>query len=158
MGPAGVASTNDTAYFSWSDSRRGTLETPVEDYYFTTARFGGTKSTSTSLTFATGVATGLFAAGVRAGRGVVRGPGQAPPNPGRVGAPPRDGRFGLPPAGQKRSSSSHGRSGTRGTRVRPRRAGQEWRVTSLHWRYDPAFIRTLVPPGLRSTPGRATRG
>ena len=24
----------------------------------------------------------------------------------------------------------------------------EWRVTSLHWRYDPAFIRTLVPPGL----------
>jgi len=64
MGPAGVASTNDTAYFSWSDSRRGTVETPVEDYYFTTARFGGTKSTSTSLTFATGVATGLLAAGV----------------------------------------------------------------------------------------------
>ena len=64
MGPAGVASTNNTAYFSWSDSRRGTLETPVEDYYFTTARFGGTKSTSTSLTFATGVATGLLAAGV----------------------------------------------------------------------------------------------
>jgi len=64
MGPAGVASTNNTAYFSWSDSRRGTLETPVEDYYFTTARFGGTKSTSTSLTFAMGVATGLFAAGV----------------------------------------------------------------------------------------------
>ena len=24
----------------------------------------------------------------------------------------------------------------------------EWRVTSLHWRYDPAFIRTLVAPGL----------
>jgi hypothetical protein len=36
----------------------------VEDYYFTTARFGGTKSTSTSLTFAAGAATGLLAAGV----------------------------------------------------------------------------------------------
>ncbi len=64
MGPAGVASTNDTAYFGWSDSRRGTVQTPVEDYYFTTARFGGTKSTSTSLTFAAGAATGLLAAGV----------------------------------------------------------------------------------------------
>jgi len=67
MGPAGVASTNDTAYFSWSDSRRGTVQAPVEDYYFTTARFSGSttsKSTSRGGAFAAGTATGVLAAGV----------------------------------------------------------------------------------------------
>jgi Neuraminidase (sialidase) len=37
MGPMGVASTNDSTYFAWSDSRAGTVDNPVEDYYFTAA-------------------------------------------------------------------------------------------------------------------------
>ena len=38
-GPAGVASTNTAALIAWSDSRRGSVNLPVEDYYFTTADF-----------------------------------------------------------------------------------------------------------------------
>ena len=38
-GPQGVASTNAAAVFAWSDSRRGSVALPVEDYYFTTATF-----------------------------------------------------------------------------------------------------------------------
>jgi photosystem II stability/assembly factor-like uncharacterized protein len=66
MGPAGVASTDDTAYFAWSDSRRGTVQLPVEDYYFTTARFAPVeaKATSRAGAFAAGTATGLVVAGV----------------------------------------------------------------------------------------------
>ncbi|HTJ73825.1 MAG TPA: sialidase family protein [Acidimicrobiales bacterium] len=66
MGPAGVASTDEAAYFSWSDSRRGTVQAPVEDYYFTTARFVAPKTASTSrgASFAAGVATGILVAGV----------------------------------------------------------------------------------------------
>jgi len=82
MGPAGVASTDDTTYFSWSDSRRGTVQSPVEDYYFTTARFTTTTSKSTSRggTFAAGTATGVLAAGVVlvAGLLIVRRRRQAP--------------------------------------------------------------------------------
>jgi len=36
-GPAAVASTNEAAYFAWADSRRGTVQEPTEDYYFTSA-------------------------------------------------------------------------------------------------------------------------
>jgi Neuraminidase (sialidase) len=35
MGPAGVASTDGAAHFAWADSRRGSVQTPTEDYYFT---------------------------------------------------------------------------------------------------------------------------
>jgi hypothetical protein len=37
MGPAAVASTNEAAHFAWADSRRGTVQQPTEDYYFTSA-------------------------------------------------------------------------------------------------------------------------
>jgi Neuraminidase (sialidase) len=65
MGPAGVHSTNDVVYFAWSDSRRGTVQTPVEDYYFTTAKFATTtsKKTSSAGRFGLGVAVGILAAG-----------------------------------------------------------------------------------------------
>ena len=39
MGPVGVASTDSAANYAWADSRRGTLDAPVEDYYFTSAQF-----------------------------------------------------------------------------------------------------------------------
>lgn len=66
MGPAGVKSTNDVVYFAWSDSRRGTVQTPVEDYYFTSASFASatTKATTQKGRFALGVAVGVLAAGV----------------------------------------------------------------------------------------------
>jgi len=35
MGPVGVASTDAAAFFAWGDSRRGTVQTPTEDWYFT---------------------------------------------------------------------------------------------------------------------------
>ncbi len=35
-GPVGVASTDEQAYVSWSDSRNGTLELPTDDSYFAT--------------------------------------------------------------------------------------------------------------------------
>jgi hypothetical protein len=40
MGPVGVASTNAATYFAWSDSRQGTVDSPVEDFYFTEAVYG----------------------------------------------------------------------------------------------------------------------
>ncbi|HEX6539404.1 MAG TPA: sialidase family protein [Candidatus Dormibacteraeota bacterium] len=40
MGPVAVASGNDATYFAWSDSRAGTVDNPVEDYYFTSASYG----------------------------------------------------------------------------------------------------------------------
>jgi Neuraminidase (sialidase) len=65
MGPAGVKSTDKTAYFAWSDSRRGTVQSPVEDYYFTTARFAtAASSTSRAGAYAAGAATGVLVAGV----------------------------------------------------------------------------------------------
>ena len=36
-GPVGIASTDAVAYVAWGDSRRGSLQFPVEDYYFATA-------------------------------------------------------------------------------------------------------------------------
>jgi hypothetical protein len=35
MGPIGIASTDAAAHVAWGDSRRGTLQLPTEDYYFT---------------------------------------------------------------------------------------------------------------------------
>jgi hypothetical protein len=35
MGPIGIASTNGAALVAWGDSRRGTVQLPTEDYYFT---------------------------------------------------------------------------------------------------------------------------
>lgn len=35
MGPMGVASTDSAAHVAWGDSRRGSVEAPTEDYYFT---------------------------------------------------------------------------------------------------------------------------
>jgi hypothetical protein len=40
MGPLAVASTNNATFFAWSDSRQGTVDSPVEDYYFTAALYG----------------------------------------------------------------------------------------------------------------------
>ena len=34
MGPIGVASTDAAAHVAWGDSRRGSIQTPTEDYYF----------------------------------------------------------------------------------------------------------------------------
>ncbi|HEX3622572.1 MAG TPA: sialidase family protein [Acidimicrobiales bacterium] len=68
MGPAGIASTNAVTYFSWSDSRRGTVQLPVEDYYFTTAVHAAASpskpATSRASSFAEGTASGVLAAGV----------------------------------------------------------------------------------------------
>ena len=47
VGPAAVTSTNNDAYFAWSDSRNGTAGAPIEDYYFGTAQFAAA-DTSTS--------------------------------------------------------------------------------------------------------------
>jgi hypothetical protein len=35
MGPMAVASTDEAALIAWADSRRGSVQTPTEDYYFT---------------------------------------------------------------------------------------------------------------------------
>jgi hypothetical protein len=35
MGPIGIASTDGAALVAWGDSRRGTVQLPTEDYYFT---------------------------------------------------------------------------------------------------------------------------
>lgn len=35
MGPIGIASTDGAAHIAWGDSRRGTVQMPTEDYYFT---------------------------------------------------------------------------------------------------------------------------
>jgi hypothetical protein len=43
MGPLAVASTNDSTYFAWSDSRAGSVSAPIEDYYFTTATYNPAK-------------------------------------------------------------------------------------------------------------------
>jgi len=46
-----VASTNEAAYFAWADSRRGTVQQPTEDYYFTSAVYkseAGSTSRGTS--------------------------------------------------------------------------------------------------------------
>lgn len=45
-GPTGVASLDDSATFAWSDSRRGSVALPVEDYYYTSALFSGKESGS----------------------------------------------------------------------------------------------------------------
>ena len=39
MGPVGVASTDAAAFFAWGDSRRGTVQTPTEDWYFTSVLY-----------------------------------------------------------------------------------------------------------------------
>ena len=39
MGPVGVASTDARAFFAWGDSRRGTVQTPTEDWYFTSVLY-----------------------------------------------------------------------------------------------------------------------
>lgn len=36
-GPVGIASTDASALVAWGDSRRGSVQLPVEDYYFATA-------------------------------------------------------------------------------------------------------------------------
>ena len=49
-GPQGVASLNDQAVFAWSDSRRGSVTAPVEDYYYTSADFSSSAKTATGTT------------------------------------------------------------------------------------------------------------
>jgi Neuraminidase (sialidase) len=74
MGPAGIAATDDVTYFSWSDSRRGTVQSPVEDYYFTTAVHAAatsSKPASRAGTYAAGTATGVLAAGLVLAFGVL---------------------------------------------------------------------------------------
>ena len=37
VGPVGIASTDTAAFVAWGDSRRGSIQSPVEDYYLATA-------------------------------------------------------------------------------------------------------------------------
>lgn len=83
-----VASTNDTTYFAWSDSRAGTTTDPVEDYYFTTAVHSTpAKPRSFGSGLAFGIALGILGAGlilaivVFALRTRRSGPEAAPPAP-----------------------------------------------------------------------------
>lgn len=48
MGPVAIASGNNTTYFAWSDSRAGTVDNPVEDYYFTSASYAGAAAPTTT--------------------------------------------------------------------------------------------------------------
>lgn len=50
MGPVAVASGNDASYFAWSDSRAGTVDAPVEDYYFTSASYAAAGAASSVAT------------------------------------------------------------------------------------------------------------
>lgn len=50
MGPLAVQSTNTATYFAWSDSRAGTVDNAVEDYYFTTAYYNQAALQSTAVT------------------------------------------------------------------------------------------------------------
>lgn len=43
MGPMGVASTDGAAHFAWADSRRGSVQTPTEDFYFTSVVYDAEK-------------------------------------------------------------------------------------------------------------------
>jgi hypothetical protein len=69
-GPVGVASTNETAYVSWSDSRNGTFELPTEDVYVATvlhdetAAAGGGEPTVKASSLLLGLAIGLVVAGL----------------------------------------------------------------------------------------------
>ncbi|MDX6410278.1 MAG: hypothetical protein QOE13_3349, partial [Gaiellaceae bacterium] len=46
MGPIGVASTDTAAHVAWADSRRGSLQTPTEDYYFTSVVYDAATTAS----------------------------------------------------------------------------------------------------------------
>jgi hypothetical protein len=46
MGPIGVASTDAAAHVAWGDSRRGTIQMPTEDYYFTSVVYNPAPATS----------------------------------------------------------------------------------------------------------------
>ena len=68
-GPVGVASTNEEAYVTWSDSRNGTIELPTEDAYFATVihdRIALVKDDSTIKVSSVllGLAIGLVLAGL----------------------------------------------------------------------------------------------
>jgi hypothetical protein len=46
MGPIGVASTDRAAHVAWGDSRRGTIQMPTEDYYFTSVVYDASTTKS----------------------------------------------------------------------------------------------------------------
>jgi hypothetical protein len=70
MGPAAVASTNEAAHFAWADSRRGTVQQPTEDYYFTSALYrvddvgSGSGGTSSAVYFLLGSVATLAVVGL----------------------------------------------------------------------------------------------
>ncbi len=43
MGPIGIASTDAAAHIAWGDSRRGSIQMPTEDYYFTSVIYDEAK-------------------------------------------------------------------------------------------------------------------
>ncbi|MBV8528186.1 MAG: exo-alpha-sialidase, partial [Candidatus Dormibacteraeota bacterium] len=47
-GPVAIASGNNATYFAWSDSRAGTVDNPVEDYYFTSAQYAAAAAPATT--------------------------------------------------------------------------------------------------------------
>lgn len=49
FGPMGIASTDETAYVAWADSRAGTPDKPVEDTYFTSLVFQAPATSKSSL-------------------------------------------------------------------------------------------------------------
>ncbi|MGH7685467.1 MAG: hypothetical protein ACREN2_01405 [Candidatus Dormibacteria bacterium] len=67
IGPAGVAATNDVAYFSWADSRAGSPGAPIEDYYFTSAQFVAAATTDATPAWVVPLIIGLEAAVAGAG-------------------------------------------------------------------------------------------
>jgi hypothetical protein len=46
MGPIGIASTDRAAHVAWGDSRRGTIQMPTEDYYFTSVVYDASTTKS----------------------------------------------------------------------------------------------------------------
>jgi hypothetical protein len=66
-GPVGIASTDDVAYVSWSDSRNGRVDLPTEDVYFGSVIHAEPRQESTGVKAGSvllGVAVGAVAAGL----------------------------------------------------------------------------------------------
>jgi len=91
FGPMGIASTNESTYIAWGDSRAGTPDKPLEDAYFTTEIFsepatsGGTPRYLWALA---GAAGGIAAAGLVLIVAMARSRREAgPPEPSTSAAP-----------------------------------------------------------------------
>jgi hypothetical protein len=72
MGPIGIASTDAAAHIAWGDSRRGTVQLPTEDYYFTSVVYD-TEALAASEPAGTGRQAAFFALGAVAMLAVLGG-------------------------------------------------------------------------------------